>query len=125
MLLAAGAQAAFGSTGRRTDFCEIQRLKNILRQKFLKAANDFGVVSAGMRCCYGRVLVKASHQDVDDLVLDCPNDFSMGQALQRLFGKLAELLMQVAQPSHLVRIWTNQASKRGCIQFAAAKGLAG
>ncbi len=96
MLLAAGAQAAFGSSGGRAYFCEIQRLKNIRRQKILKAANDFGVVSAGMRCRYGGVLVKASHQDVYDLVLDCANHLSIGQALDRLFGKPAEPLMQVA-----------------------------
>ena len=48
MLQAAGAQAAFGCSRRRTDLREIQWLEEILRQELLETPNDSRVISRGI-----------------------------------------------------------------------------
>jgi hypothetical protein len=72
---------------------------------------------AAVRCRNDAVCQTSDHH-VDQLLLNCPNDFRKREKFWRDLGKVASQLMELQQALHEVGLWSNEVFAALCVELA-------
>ena len=95
MLFAGGAKRSLRDADGGANFGEIERPVGICLQELLKPRDDGVVTAAAGWSLYGGAFGEASHQDMNQLILQRPTHRRQLQNIRGVMGELPDALVQV------------------------------